>query len=308
MITMRNWSGHVEFSATSFLEPSSLSDLQSAVATSDRIRAVGTTHSFNELADTDGVHVSVAGMPQVIEIDSAQRIARVSAGLRYGEAARLLDDQGWALHNMASLGHISVAGTIATGTHGSGDRNPTLSAAAHGLDLVTATGDIRRITRADDPDTFNGAVVSLGAIGVVTTVDLAIQPTFDVRQYVFDDVSHAALLSDFDATFASAYSVSFFTCWAPGLVGQVWMKRRVDTDGEWTRSGILDGTLADGKRHPLPGHDAVHCTEQGGRSCTRSTTSRPTPRQPCPPPRCRSPRSTSICRTSTRSSSCPRSS
>ena len=261
---MRNWSGHVEFTAESVIEPSAISDLQSAVASSDRIRAVGTMHSFNDLADTDGIHVSVAGLPPLIEIDAAQRIARVPAGLRYGEAARLLDDQGWALHNMASLGHISVAGTIATGTHGSGDRNPTLSAAVHGLDLVTATGDVVRVTRADDPDRFPGCVVSLGAIGVVTSVDLAIQPAFDVRQYVFDDVSHEALLSDFDATFSSAYSVSFFTCWAPDLVGQVWMKRRVDTDGEWTQPGLLDGTLADGKRHPLPGHDAVHCTEQSG--------------------------------------------
>ncbi len=261
---MRNWSGHVEFAATSWIEPTTLSDLQSAVATTDRIRAVGTTHSFNDLADTDGMHVSVAGLPQGIVIDEARLTARVPAGLRYGEAARLLHEQGWALHNMASLGHISVAGTIATGTHGSGDRNPTLSAAVHGLDLVTATGDCLRVTRADDPVAFPGTVVSLGAIGVVTAVDLAIQPTFDVRQFVIDDISHAALLAGFDATFASAYSVSFFTCWAPDLVGQVWMKRRVDLDGEWTQPGILDGALADGKRHPLPGHDAVHCTEQGG--------------------------------------------
>ncbi len=114
------------------------------------------------------------------------------------------------------------------------------------------------------PTTFDGAVVSLGALGVVTAVHLAIEPAFEVRQYVFDDVSHAALLDSFDATFARAYSVSFFTCWAPELVGQVWMKRRTDTDGPWAGDGLLDGRLADGKRHPLPGHDAVHCTEQGG--------------------------------------------
>ena len=263
-MAMRNWSEHVEFSAASFAEPGTLGDLQALVASSDRIRALGTAHSFNDIADTTGIHVSVAGLPRGIEIDASHDVARVSAGMRYGEAARLLHERGWAVHNMASLGHISVAGTIATGTHGSGDRNPTLSASVRGLEIVTATGDLARLSAETDPDGFAGTIVSLGALGVVTTVDLAIEPAFDIRQYVFDDVSHAALLADFDTTFGSAYSVSFFTCWAPGLVGQVWMKRRGDTDGEWLEPGILDGTLADGKRHPLPGHDAIHCTEQGG--------------------------------------------
>jgi xylitol oxidase len=184
--------------------------------------------------------------------------------MRYGEAARALDAEGWSVHNMASLGHISVAGTVATGTHGSGDRNPTLSATVQGLELVTAGGDVADLSRTATPDTFDGSVVSLGALGIVTSVDLAIEPSFEVRQYVFDDVSHAALLDSFDQTFARAYSVSFFTCWAPGLRGQIWMKRRADSDGEWAGGGLLDGRLADGKRHPLPGHDAVHCTEQEG--------------------------------------------
>ncbi|MCX6433248.1 MAG: FAD-binding protein, partial [Actinobacteria bacterium] len=181
---MRNWSEHVEFSAASFSEPGTLGDLQSLVASSDRIRALGTAHSFNDLADTTGIHVSVAGLSREIEIDAGHNIARVSAGLRYGEAARLLDERGWAIHNMASLGHISVAGTIATGTHGSGDRNPTLSAAVRGLDLVTATGDLVHLSAETAPDEFPGTVVSLGALGVVTTVELAIEPAFDIRQYV----------------------------------------------------------------------------------------------------------------------------
>jgi xylitol oxidase len=207
--------------------------------------------------------VSVAALPGTVDIDTDRRVARVPAGMRYGEAAMALDSAGWAVHNMASLGHISVAGTIATGTHGSGDRNPTLSAAVRGLDLVTAGGDLIHLSD-DDPDTLAGAVVSLGALGIVTTVELAIEPAFEVRQYVFDDVSHDALLGSLDQTFARAYSVSFFTCWGPDLVGQIWMKRRTDSDGEWAGGGLLDGRLADGKRHPLPGHDAVHCTEQQG--------------------------------------------
>ena len=261
---MRNWSGHVEFSSTEIAHPATIDELQQLVSRSPRIHALGTAHSFNDIADTDGIHVSVAGLPGGVEVDTARRVARVPGGMRYGEAAAALDSQGWAVHNMASLGHISVAGTVATGTHGSGDRNPTLSATVEGLELVTAAGDLTTLSRDTTPATFDGAVVALGALGIVTSVDLAIEPAFEVRQYVFDDVSHAALLESFDQTFARAYSVSFFTCWAPGLVGQVWMKRRADSDGEWAGGGLLDGRLADGKRHPLPGHDAVHCTEQGG--------------------------------------------
>lgn len=261
---MRNWSGHVEFLSTEVVHPASVPELQELVARTPRIHALGTAHSFNDIADTPGVHVSVAGLSGVVEVDAERRIARVPGGVRYGEAASALDAAGWAVHNMASLGHISVAGTVATGTHGSGDRNPTLSATVRGLELVTAEGDIARLSRTGTPGTFDGAVVALGALGIVTSLDLAIEPSFEVRQYVFDDVSHSALLDSFDQTFARAYSVSFFTCWTPGLRGQVWMKRRTDSDGEWAGGALLDGRLADGKRHPLPGHDAMHCTEQEG--------------------------------------------
>ena len=148
---MRNWSGHVEFTSARIETPPTTAELQSLVSGSDRIRALGTAHSFNAIADTVGVHVSVASLPGGIEIDAEQALAWVPAGMRYGEAARLLDARGWAVHNMASLGHISVAGTIATGTHGSGDRNPTLSASVAGLEMVTAAGDLISLTR-DDPD------------------------------------------------------------------------------------------------------------------------------------------------------------
>lgn len=258
----RNWSGHIAFQAPELQVPRSITDLQALVSTSPRIHPVGTAHSFNDVADSPAVQVSTAGLPPQIDIDTDRRSARVSGSLRFGEVARVLDEQGWAVANLASLGHISVAGTVATGTHGSGDRNQTLSAGVRGLDLVTADGDLARMD-ADDPD-LPGAVVALGALGVVTHVDLAIEPAFRVRQYVFDDVSHDAVLASLDNAFGAAYSVSLFTRWAPGLRGQIWMKRREDQDGTWDEPGFLDGTLATQKRHPLPDHDAVHCTEQGG--------------------------------------------
>lgn len=259
---MRNWSGHVQFAATQLAVPASVEELRGLVAASPRVRPLGTAHSFNDIADTDGIHVSVANLPGRIEVDSARRIARVPAGLRYGELALILDGMGWAVHNMASLGHISVAGTVATGTHGSGDRNQTLSASVRGLTMVTAQGDLVTIDEGDPR--LRGSVVALGSLGVVTSVDLVIEPAFTMSQHVFDDVSLDAVLAHFDEVFSSAYSVSWFTTWDPDLRGQVWMKRRIDTEGPWSSDTVLDGRLAGGPRHPLPGHDPVHCTEQEG--------------------------------------------
>lgn len=259
---MRNWCGLVDFSSTDQVEPASLAEVQQAVARSPRIRAIGTAHCFNDLADTTGTHLSVARLPVDLEIDDVRSEARFSAGIRFGELARLLDAQGWSVYNLASLGHISVAGAVATGTHGSGDRNQNLSAAVRWMQLVTAGGDVLEIDR-DDPR-LAAMVVSLGSLGIVTRIGLAIEPAYQVRQFVFDGISHAAVLESFDEIFGSAYSVSFFTTWASDLTGQVWMKRREGRDADWTLNTWMGGRLCQVKQHPLPGHDPVHCTEQLG--------------------------------------------
>lgn len=260
--SMRNWCGLVDFAAAERVEPATLAEVQQVVSRSPKMRAIGTAHCFNDLADTTGTHLSVARLPIDLDIDVARGEARFAAGIRYGELARLLDEQGWAVHNLASLGHISVAGAVATGTHGSGDRNQNLSAAVRWMQLVTADGDVLEI---DDRDPRLAAmVVSLGSLGIVTRIGLAIEPAYRVRQYVFDRISHAALLENFDGIFSSAYSVSFFTTWSKDLTGQVWMKRREGQDDAWTLDEWMGGHLCQEKQHPLPGHDPVHCTEQLG--------------------------------------------
>ncbi|MHB1166453.1 MAG: D-arabinono-1,4-lactone oxidase [Candidatus Nanopelagicales bacterium] len=261
---MRNWSGHVVFSGERSEAPSSVGELRRLVATSPRIHALGTGHSFNEIADTNGVHVSLRGLPDVVEVDEDNGFAWLPAGMRYGEAARVLDGRGLALHNLASLGHISVGGSIATGTHGSGDRNLTLAAAVVRLEMVTAQGDLVVLSRDDDPGLIAGCIVGLGALGVVTRVGVLVQPRFEIRQYVIDAVPLDAVVDDFDELFASAYSVSFFTPWDRSRTGQVWMKRRDGddaVDGSRTWAG---GAPAAQPRHPLGGQDPVHCTQQGG--------------------------------------------
>lgn len=227
---MRNWSGTYEYRATAIEAPRTIEALQEVVARSPRVRALGTRHSFNDLADTDGVLVTATEIPPDFAIDTERRVVTVGAGTRYAAVATFLTDEGWALHNMGSLPHISVAGAIATGTHGSGDLNGNLSTAVRGLQLVGPDGTLRWI-RHGDPD-FAGSVVALGLLGVVVRVELAIQPSYLVRQDVYQGLPWATLLADVPAITSAGYSVSVFTDWVSDPIGQVWVKRRLESADE----------------------------------------------------------------------------
>lgn len=241
------WSGHHRYAATTLHHPRTLAELCDIVARAPRIRALGTRHAFTDLADAPEL-VSLAGMPSDIRIDPETETVSVSAGVRYGELAVALQRAGFALRNLASLPHISIGGAIATGTHGSGDRNGTLSRAVTALDLVLADGQVRTITPVD-PD-FDGVVVGLGALGVVARLTLDIEPTFDVRQDVYEGLPWSALLEHLDAIMARAYSVSVFTRWTGEDVGQVWLKSVI---GERKPPQSLYGAAPVlGPRHPIP--------------------------------------------------------
>jgi xylitol oxidase len=260
-----NWAGNVTFGAERFHQPSSVSGLQRIVSGARKARALGSGHSFNRLADTPGDLVSVAGLPPVIEVDTAGASVTVSAGLRYGQIAAALNQAGRALHNLGSLPHISVAGACATGTHGSGDHNGNLSTAVSALDMVTADGDLVTATRDGDADRFHGMVLALGALGIVTRMTLDTVPAFDVRQYVYENLPAEAVREHFDEIMASAYSVSLFTDWRRPGIRQAWLKRRADAGDGWTPgSRWMGGTLADGPRHPVPGMPAANSTAQLG--------------------------------------------
>ncbi|MBX7265825.1 FAD-binding protein [Micromonospora sp. Llam7] len=256
MPTHRNWAGNVEYAARAYHRPSSVDELRGLVAGSDRIRAVGSGHSFNRLGDTTGDLVTLAGLPAAVRLDERRRTVDVPAALRYGDLATWLHQRGYALGNLASLPHISVAGAVATGTHGSGETVGNLATAVARLELVTADGELLTVARGD-PD-FPGMVVSLGALGIVTRLTLDVVPTFDVRQYVRLDLPREAL----GEAFSSAYSVSVFTDWRSTRGTQVWRKQLADQPpppADW-----LGTTAADRPWHPVPGMPVVNCTEQLG--------------------------------------------
>ena len=258
--TSTNWAGNIAFRAARAHRPESLGELQSVVAGALRVRALGTGHSFNRIADTTSDLVSVAGLPPVLEVDAERRCARVSAGLRFGEVVGPLHAAGFALHNLGSLPHISIGGAIATGTHGSGVGNGTLASAVSAVELVTADGSLLRLTRADER--FDGCVVSLGALGVVHTVELDLQPAYDLRLYVYEGLTLDRVHAELDEVLASGYSVSVFWDWRSDDSSQVWRRLPV-ADGEapyeWRGA-----TLADGPRHPIPGLPGTMCSEQLG--------------------------------------------
>jgi alditol oxidase len=260
-----NWAGNVTFGARRFHRPSSLPELQHLVAHGRQVRALGTGHSFNALADSPGDLVSLAGLPRVIEVDTANAAVTVGAGLTYGELAVELNAAGRALHNLGSLPHISVAGACATGTHGSGDRNGNLATAVSAAQMVTADGDLVTVSRDGGPGRFPGAVVSLGALGIVTRMTLDTLPSFDVRQYVYEDLPFEQVTEHFDEIAGSAYSVSLFTDWRSPRIRQGWLKRRADATDSWApEPRWMGGRLADGPRNPVTGMPQDYCTEQMG--------------------------------------------
>jgi len=261
-----NWAGNVAYRAQRVHRPATVAALQQVVARSSRLRAVGTGHSFNLLADTTGDLVSVAGLPRVVDVDSAGRCVRVSAGLRYGEVVGPLHEAGFALHNLGSLPHISVAGACATGTHGSGVDNGTLASAVSALEMVTADGTVVRRSRAEDGDRFGGCVVALGALGVVTALELDVEPTFDVRQHVYERMPLEVVREHADEVLASGYSVSLFLDWRSRCFDQVWRKTRVDRGDAAAEvpDTWFGARLAQAPRHPVPGMLPSTCTEQLG--------------------------------------------
>ena len=259
-----NWAGNVTFSARRIHRPASLDELRRLVAGSDRIRALGTAHSFNRIADSAGDLVSVAGLPPAIALDPDRGSVTVAAGVRYGELAGHLHRTGHALRNLGSLPHISVGGACATGTHGSGDGNGSLSTAVRGLEMVTADGDLVTLSRDADGDELDGAVVGLGCLGVVTSLTLDVVPAFGVRQYVYDGLPREQLAERFDEVFASAYSVSLFTGWGGGRIDQVWQKRLDSPDAGPPEPRWLGARLAATSRHPVPGRSGASCTQQLG--------------------------------------------
>ena len=257
-----NWAGNLTYHTANLFEPSTVAELQQLVRDHPKLRPLGTRHSFNTIADSTQAQVSLHNLNQ-ITLDEKSRTVTVGAGVRYGDLAPVIDAKGFALHNLASLPHISVAGATATATHGSGIHNQNLSSAVAAIDFVAADGSLHTLSRAHDGDTFLGAVVHLGSLGVVTSVTLDLEPTYQVAQTVYLDLPFAELEHHFDDIFSAGYSVSLFTDWQNHRGTELWIKRRVQPGQTLDTPALFyNAKLATRDLHPIPSHSAENCTPQ----------------------------------------------
>jgi alditol oxidase len=260
----KNWAGNYQYGAHRLHLPKSVAEVQQVVKRCSQLRALGTRHSFNGIADSAQDQVSLENLDRM-SLDQESRTVTVDAGVTYGQLSPYLYSNGFALHNLASLPHISVAGACATATHGSGNKNGTLASAVCAMEIVTANGEIVSLTRERDGERFRGAVVGLGGLGVVTKLTLAVHPAFDMKQVVYENLSFDRLEGHLDEIFASGYSVSLFTDWQNHQATQVWIKRCIDqVEASAFCSEFFGAKLATKNLHPLPGLSAENCTEQMG--------------------------------------------
>lgn len=262
-----NWAGNLIYRARAVRRPESLDALREELGRPGPKRMIGSRHCFNDIADTTGTLISLERMPRLLEI--GEDMVRVGGGMRYGDVAEQLHARGRALSNLASLPHISVAGAVATGTHGSGDAVGGLAAAVRAVEILTPAGELRRFERGERA--FDGAVVSLGALGAVVAVELDTEPAYEVAQTVYEQPRWEAVLADLDAATSLGYSVSIFSSWRDVEVAdQMWVKAKVEP-GAATATAADPAVLealgvrpADGRRHPVPGGDVEATSLQGG--------------------------------------------
>ncbi len=262
---LTNWAGNHRYSTDNFHTLSSAEQVRKFVKEHDSLKVLGTRHCFNDIADSTRALVSLRPMDRVVELDAKARTVTIEAGISYGQLCPYLHEKGFALHNLASLPHISVVGACATATHGSGIKNGNLPTAVSALELVTADGDVLTLSRDKDGDRFLGAVVNLGALGVVTTITLDMQPAFMMRQDVYENLPMSQLIDHFESIMSSGYSVSLFTDWRKRRINEVWVKRLADKgDATAAKSEFYGATLAAKNLHPIVELSAENCTEQMG--------------------------------------------
>jgi alditol oxidase len=259
-----NWSGNYTFSTDRLHQPKTVTEVQQVVKGCSKLRALGARHSFNGIADSTQDQISLAHLNEIV-LHRESHTVSVGGGVTYSQLAPYLEGQGYALHNLASLPQISVAGAIATATHGSGNKNGNLATAVSAMEVVTADGEVLVLSRERDGDRFAGSAVHLGAVGVVTKVTLDVQPTYKVAQVVYENLGMDQLEQHLEEIFTSGYSVSLFTDWQNHRIGQVWVKQRIQPGSAPQFAPELFGAKpATKKLHPLAGHSAESCTEQLG--------------------------------------------
>ena len=262
---LENWAGNIRYGTETLRTVDSLEQVREFVKSQEKFKVLGTRHCFNTIADSTNEFLSLQNLDKVVALDKSARTVTVAGRITYGQLCPFLEREGFALHNLASLPHISVAGACSTATHGSGEKNGNLSTAVNGIELVNAAGEVIKLSGSTDGEKFLGSVVGLGALGVITSVTLDLQPTYQMQQYVYENLPFSELTKHFDEIEASAYSVSLFTDWQKQRISEVWLKCVMKDGNKFDApSEFFGARQATRNLHPIAELPSENCTEQMG--------------------------------------------
>jgi L-gulono-1,4-lactone dehydrogenase len=182
----RNWAGEQRCRPQAIERPGSRNGLEELVVAAagrgQRVRAAGSGHSFTDIALTGGLLLRLEGLNRVLAADRASGRVKVEAGIVLSELNRRLDELGLAFENLGDIDRQTLAGSISTGTHGTGERFQNLSAQIEAIELVLAGGRALEVSAESDPDTFRAARVGLGALGVIYAITLRTVPAYTLHR------------------------------------------------------------------------------------------------------------------------------
>ncbi|WP_109356342.1 D-arabinono-1,4-lactone oxidase [Sphingorhabdus sp. EL138] len=180
-----NWSGIQKATPKSLLAPANAKELAAQIRTTPApVRPVGSGHSFTPLCPSEGTMIDVSAMSGLVSHDIAAGIARMGAGTRLQQAARLLHEQGLAFANLPDIDVQTLAGGFGTATHGTGRNLTAIHDYVRGFEMVTPAGETLEVSADQQPELFQAGKVSLGVLGIIARYDLAVEPAFNLHRRV----------------------------------------------------------------------------------------------------------------------------
>uniref|UniRef100_A0A915D0Y3 FAD-binding PCMH-type domain-containing protein n=1 Tax=Ditylenchus dipsaci TaxID=166011 RepID=A0A915D0Y3_9BILA len=228
-----NWGGNFNFSTQDIKYPTTTAGVQQLVKEcKGKIRPVGTRHSFSEIANTNDTLICLVHMNLILSVDPSVPSVTVQAGITYTDLIPFLQSIGLAIPMMASLGEISIAGAINTAVHGSGAGIGNLATQVLGLQMVLADGSVVQYSKGQNDTELAAATVGLGALGIVTQVTLQAQPTYNLAINVFENMDMSVLDTQLYNITHSGYAINMWSTFGtPGVLDQVWITTKVDSNG-----------------------------------------------------------------------------
>jgi L-gulonolactone oxidase len=183
--TWRNWAGNQSAGAITVVRPRSTAEIVAAVATARqqglRVKPIGAGHSFTGIGRPEDVQLVLDRHANIVGLDAASGLVTVAAGMPLHRLNRVLADAGLSLTNLGDIEQQTIAGALATGTHGTGAKYGGLATQIRGLRMVLADGSVVDCSPDSEPKLFDAARIGLGALGIVSTVTLQAEPAFALR-------------------------------------------------------------------------------------------------------------------------------